>query len=372
MSALPTKKRTRVDEEAEEAEWGEDEVEVGEEDEDEDDEEEREEDDEDENENEAEGDLCPLNTYTKEEEKIAKKFGLALCEQAVASEWEAEALARLMGLMMRELDLSKRRRFKFLEKCVVGGKPQVLGTMIDEQSVNLSAGEICSLMVTQAEGEQGNPAERFCVLLEESLEAQLFNLEDCDTIEVIYDITSTNSSFTAQMLKREAVIMCSHAQTKRFAGRILNVFCRDMTSAEASQFVHSVCILDFFYDLTGKIDHLLQEMPEVRQEVAAYIEEHSNLDDSGNIAESDADEHGNLRGFVDNDDDDEEEEEEEDEDDDEDDEGPGVDILGVGANEYQDQEEEEDEEEEEEEEGEEEEEEQGADQDEEEEAEADL
>lgn len=93
-------------------------------------------------------------------------------------------------------------------------------------------------------------------------------------------------------------VLCSHSETKAMCGAIIAVFVEDMDPQEAVGLIHDVISYDFFLDLRGQMKHFKRQIPWLRSRLDALLSETKRLDKHGDIIESDADENGNLQGFV--------------------------------------------------------------------------
>ncbi len=91
-----------------------------------------------------------------------------------------------------------------------------------------------------------------------------------------------------------ATDLCSFSKNKKHCGKILNIFCQDMLPNVASNFIYDLVSLDFFYDLKGKLKHLLKEIPDIQNSVKIMIESNHTIK-NGNIIDSDEDANGNLK-----------------------------------------------------------------------------
>ena len=256
---------------------------------------------------------------SKAERRVQRAFALSLLEQAAGNPtWEPEELARLVALVVKELDIVGResRIFDFLSRCSVGGNPVMLRRLQEEVHLELRPDQIGALLYAQATrdatGDRSVPQPaRFLLLLDEACEQHLFNLGDRDTIEALLDVAVTTVQLDNKDLKRMCVKLCSHCGRKKTCGLILSVFTQDMPTSAVCLYVYDVIQRDFFHDLAGKMDSLYAQMPDVRAELKAHVEESFHTNAEGDLVASDEDENGNLKGFVASEDEDEEEEEEE-------------------------------------------------------------
>ena len=98
-----------------------------------------------------------------------------------------------------------------------------------------------------------------------------------------------------QQFRRFVRVICDHSQTKKICGRVLNAFACRMTSSEASSFVSDIVSYDFFLDLLGNMKVFYKQMPEIGEQVKSFLSSTRNMDEDGNLVDSDVDEGGNLR-----------------------------------------------------------------------------
>lgn len=84
--------------------------------------------------------------------------------------------------------------------------------------------------------------------------------------------------------------VCSHSDTKRRCGFLLNIITNCMQPPDAANFVCDIMSFDFFEDLVGPVDDLLRELPHLKELIQQFMI-------SKNIRglESDEDEDGNLK-----------------------------------------------------------------------------
>lgn len=112
-------------------------------------------------------------------QKIEKKFSIQLVELAMSEELESHEIALVLGLLLKKLDLSRKKTLKFLSKCGVSD-PQVLASLGDSGLLNLSPIEIIDLIATST----SNLTE-YMAKIEDCLEQKLLSLSDEDTIEAV-------------------------------------------------------------------------------------------------------------------------------------------------------------------------------------------
>ena len=96
--------------------------------------------------------------------------------------------------------------------------------------------------------------------------------------------------------QRYARAICEHSGSKANCGRVLRQFSSSLPTREAPHFVFEVISLDFFRDLTGTVQQFLRELGScVGDAVDGLLSEAHDRDGDGEIVESDADSHGDLK-----------------------------------------------------------------------------
>jgi hypothetical protein len=91
--------------------------------------------------------------------------------------------------------------------------------------------------------------------------------------------------------------LCSHADTMKVCGQILNAFFEDTSSAVACQQILDVLNHDYVFDLGGTMTDFLSSFHEISRELEDSLSTIFRLDDFGKVLptqESDEDEQGNL------------------------------------------------------------------------------
>ena len=68
-----------------------------------------------------------------------------------------------------------------------------------------------------------------------------------------------------------------------------------MQTNEAKLFVCDIITLEVFQDLKGEMKHLWRSLGDLGPVVQAFVDSEKLLDKHGELIDSDADEHGNLR-----------------------------------------------------------------------------
>jgi len=95
--------------------------------------------------------------------------------------------------------------------------------------------------------------------------------------------------------QRYARAICEHSGSKANCGRVLHRFSSALPDVEAPHFVFEVISLDFFRDLSGTVQQFLREVGSIGDVVDGLISEAHHRDGDGEIVESDADSHGDLK-----------------------------------------------------------------------------
>jgi hypothetical protein len=224
--------------------------------------------------------------------RAIKSFSIALIGHAKDSNWEDHEIARLVLLIARERQLTPKKTIKFLASCSICN-PVVLSRLGDE-GLSFDASQIIIAMYDQARHIDG-----FIEVINESLEEGILSVKDDETIQALFEIA--NTSMDTQQQKRFAFKICDHSETKHVCGKILNTFASQFQTAEAAGFVCDVIGYDFFLDLKGSMKGFLAAMPAIADRVQMLVADTRSLDERGNIVDSDADEKGNLKGFVEDD-----------------------------------------------------------------------
>eukprot|EP00596_Hydrurales_sp_CCMP1899_P005562 CAMPEP_0119049646 /NCGR_PEP_ID=MMETSP1177-20130426/65715_1 /TAXON_ID=2985 /ORGANISM="Ochromonas sp, Strain CCMP1899" /LENGTH=418 /DNA_ID=CAMNT_0007027139 /DNA_START=83 /DNA_END=1336 /DNA_ORIENTATION=- len=234
-----------------------------------------------------------LNSKDKGKVKACKKFSIALIRQAVTSGWEDHEIANLLLLIYKELELDNLKLLKFLQKCNVC-TPIVLQCLVDSD-INFSSSQIITAMF-----DQTDDTDSFIKAIGVSFEQELLDATDDETLEAMFDVAQ--QYMNGQQFARFTHVICDQSKTKSLCGKVLNVFTRQMTASEATAFICDIVEFDFFMDLSGKMKGFYKKLVEVGEEVKLMLQATKTMDEKGNIVESDADDQGDLRDFIDNDD----------------------------------------------------------------------
>jgi hypothetical protein len=110
--------------------------------------------------------------------KAQKKFSIALVEEAKENDWEEHEIARLVILISKVRELNAVKTLKLLQRCEVC-TPIVLATLSDSDF------EISSSQLIGALYDQAGHVDKFIEVIEDSLEQDLLNLTDPDTIDAV-------------------------------------------------------------------------------------------------------------------------------------------------------------------------------------------
>ena len=267
--------------------------------------------DDDDNNNEIKNDNEQHNnvySYDKKERKICKLFGTNLLKQALNNDWEDHEVAKLIMLIADELQFTSKSLYKFLDKSECS-TPGIISILIDE-GMEFTSSQIVSLLANRSDSTNS-----FISIINECLEQHIFDIKDEKTLEIL---SSYIENFSYVETQRFVTDICSHANSKKTCGKILNIFSKNLNSQEAASFIVSIVYLDFFQDIKGNMESFLSEIPLMRTEVEALLDEGHELNEDGEPIYSDEDENGNLKGFVCDDDDDDNEHYNDDNDEDDD------------------------------------------------------
>ena len=120
--------------------------------------------------------------------KAQKKFSIALIEEAKENDWEEHEIARLVILITKVRELTPVKTLKLLQRCEVC-TPIVLATLSDSNF------EISSAQLIGALYDQAGHVDKFIEVIEDSLEQDLLNLTDPNTIDAVRFFISTTSTF---------------------------------------------------------------------------------------------------------------------------------------------------------------------------------
>ena len=92
--------------------------------------------------------------------------------------------------------------------------------------------------------------------------------------------------------------LCSHSNSLTVCGQILNAFFQDLDSATSCRQMSDILSHPFVFDLEGTMSDFLTQFQEINSSMEDMLSSLFTLDNYGKIippAESDEDEHGNLK-----------------------------------------------------------------------------
>ncbi len=252
--------------------------------------------------------------YTKVQNKIERSFAIRLLEQADAQGWDMEDIGRIMGIIAIELRITGGRKLlDILDRLSCGGDPDFLSKLSDAD-IELSNIDILSLLYSNATKTAGNDDDsyshtdddnnnrsvlhRVITLVARGCDVGLFDLNLDSTI---YDLKNMfRDEMNSSVMKRYCLMLCEQCNTKKQAGRILNVFCEDMMQDEACKFIHEIVTRTSFRDLEGKMKKFWSQFVDgLGDSARLYLEKHEKVSRHGELQDEDEDDHGNLKGFID-------------------------------------------------------------------------
>jgi hypothetical protein len=114
----------------------------------------------------------------KRQKKIEKRFALNLLNQAQDSSWEEHELARLFMLMTEAIELSQKKKIKFLKKSKLCGT-EFLACLGDHGLV-LSPKDFMAIIESKAK----NPTE-LARVLDQNLDHSVVSVSDMDFINFV-------------------------------------------------------------------------------------------------------------------------------------------------------------------------------------------
>jgi hypothetical protein len=154
--------------------------------------------------------------------------------------------------------LSAQKLINFLDKTALG-HPELIAALIDE-GVQILPDQIIGLI----KGVSISP-ESFIGHINEAFEQNILvhslGNEDINIAQLVFNVGE--QFLNPEQMSLLSRTLCGHSRTKRICGQILNIFAANMTPDEAALFVYGIVSHDFFYDLRGKLESFLAEMPEV-------------------------------------------------------------------------------------------------------------
>jgi len=252
----------------------------------------------------------------------------------------------------KEREMTSKKTIKFLTDCRICN-PVVLARLADD-GLSFDVPQIIHAMYNQA----GHP-DRFIEAVKDGLEQGIVSPKDAVAVQALYEIGVTMGD---RQFNRFARVLCDQARSKKVCGQVLTVFsshlqvlythmstvpfawvflpspqcvcvCGCSQTAEAASFICDVVSYDFFMDLRGKLKTFLAALPGgLAERVEQLLKDTRTLDRDGDLIDrcdndgkgvgirfivsairiapltfchlvfaSDADEKGNLAGFVEDD-----------------------------------------------------------------------
>jgi hypothetical protein len=101
--------------------------------------------------------------------------------------------------------------------------------------------------------------------------------------------------FGANEMVRLVRAISGFTKTKRRCGAMLNIFCGHLIPHEIVGFIVNLLYYETMEELDGPIDQLLDELTSLNAAQKQEIKSNFKINKDGNLAESDADEEGNLK-----------------------------------------------------------------------------
>ena len=144
-------------------------------------------------------------------------------QQAVNDGWEPQEVVKLLILIFKQLDIenNKTKIIKFITNLYDIITPAML-TLLEDEGISFDVDEIMNFIEKSSE-DYSEPCVRFLANIEDCFEQGLF---DRSNAFQIYNIACQTSFVTNDLIFDLAALMCSHVNTKKHCGQILNVFTR--------------------------------------------------------------------------------------------------------------------------------------------------
>ncbi len=232
--------------------------------------------------------------------------------------FENEELARIVSFVMNDLPLRIDDQLHFIRKCGsdVYSTPEVLAKLMEDEVAYFTPLDLLSLLWDGVDEEycstDAKVHDKFLSRVNHGLEQGLFDLDLKETNEALLEFLLTLGG--DQMFETRFFCMVgSHMRKKKHLGKLLEMHSLMSHFERYMDFLYDVISAPFFADLSGELSDFTGQFKSRKgysNELMNYIKSRGEIDDEGNVIESDADSDGNLKGFVD----DEDEEDEEDED----------------------------------------------------------
>lgn len=226
----------------------------------------------------------------KKNKKLCRHFSYNLIKHAVNLEWEEIEIANLIALVAAELELDTEKLLRLLARTDTG-YPSILAMLAEKDFIFTPAQTVSAVLA------HASNSNHFINLIGECFEADMFDLNDEETIQMLRDFTeNTLDQMESQKL---AQLICSNSTDKQTCGKILNIFTSKIEQNEAVSYIYDIITLDFFQDLRGNMQHFLYEIkPGVKEMVDALLTESYKRTSNGDLMDSDEDSEGNLVGFI--------------------------------------------------------------------------
>ncbi len=292
-------------------------------DDDDDEEEEEEEDDDNMSDADAADDFDPFadSDSDTEEPKISKssiaiinaKYAMVLVENAVDAEWEARELADLLVLVKKASKLSRYAVFRLIMKTDCCSADLLI--LLQDRKIGLPAHLNLRLL-----RHSFKDVMTFLASFSDVLETGLFPVrgsQSTEMIDLLYQEANEVMTLDEKQMLRFCTILCSHSETFKQTGKIVNVFSQNLLSREKAFFAYDVSQREFFLDMKGDVKDFYKQLDKgVGDQVQRMHSEQGGI----KAPDSDEDDNGNLKGFIENSDEDDSEDDNGDYDDGDDDE----------------------------------------------------
>lgn len=118
--------------------------------------------------------------------KACRHFSYNLIKNALEMNWEDHDIANLIKLIANQLDLDNSKLIKLLEKTETG-TPSILSNVLDNSLYDFTPAQLVSVILSTAKN-----LTHFINLMGESLEYDMFNLSNADTIDMVRSIYAIN------------------------------------------------------------------------------------------------------------------------------------------------------------------------------------
>lgn len=263
----------------------------------------------------CEANISPVH-LDREMRKAIKVYASRVLSRVDQLGWDKEDIGRIMAVMIREMGcISEPDLLKFLSHVSCGGDPECLSKLCDDGAVISTQGKLIMLYdqvgktsheVHVEEHDFGDLNQnRLFTLIGRGCDVGLFDLSDRSTIQDIKSMLRLWFGASSSATKRLCLILCAQCNTKKQAGRVLEIFCKDMMQEEACRFIHTIVRQSYFYDLEGKMKIFWSQFSDgIGESAKSYFESNEKVSSNGELQDEDEDDRGNLIGFIDSSDDD--------------------------------------------------------------------